>query len=383
MIFTEEQERAITAIVEWYGEPGRQEMYLAGYAGTGKSTVCAEAIERLKDKYFIDNVATGAYTGKAAFVLRKKGNANASTIHSMIYKPVEDPETKMITFVLNPLGPAAQAELIVLDECSMINIEMANDLRSFGKKILVMGDPGQLPPINGEGSFTAREPDFFLREIHRQAADSPIIYLATLARQGMSLPMGFKADGVEVLPLTNATAEAMHNPNTQMLCGLNRVRWSVTQIMRKELGFSGPLPIVGERVMCCKNNKEYGLFNGGMGTLTKLEIKSGYDAAKEQSTVDAYRMNVRMEDSNFEKKKLLVDPFLFNQHFDNGASVRNRNKKPNEFDWSYCISVHKAQGSQWPHVTMINDAKSFRDNAHRWMYTAITRAESGLIILGN
>lgn len=370
------QERAVDAIVEWYGESaGSQIFYLAGYAGTGKSTVCSGAIDRLRDKYKINNIPTGAYTGKAAYVLRKKGNQNAQTIHSMIYKCVEETDelgnpNGQLKFILNTLGTAALADLIVLDECSMIDNAMAADLMSFGKKILVMGDPGQLPPINGEGVFTNRKPDFFLDEIHRQAADSPIIRLATLARQGIMPEMGNWGDGVDVQPLTNATAEAIHNPDTQVLCGLNRIRWAVTQIMRGALGFKDIIPMSGERILCCKNNKDRGLFNGGAGILKEVKILDN----------GAWKITGDIE-GQFQKD-LITDPFLFRQHFDAGASQRDfKKKRPNEFDWGYIWSVHKAQGSGWPHVTLIDNSSSFRENRWKHLYTGITRAESGLTVL--
>ena len=98
-------------------------------------------------------------------------------------------QMKKPRFALNPQSDAAHARLIVLDEVSMVGEEMARDLMSFGKPILVLGDPGQLPPINGEGAFTNDAPDVMLTEIHRQAGESAIIRLATMARQGE--PIGF------------------------------------------------------------------------------------------------------------------------------------------------------------------------------------------------
>ena len=65
-------------------------------------------------------------------------------------------QMKKPRFALNPQSDAAHAKLIVLDEVSMVGEEMARDLMSFGKPILVLGDPGQLPPIKGEGAFTQR-----------------------------------------------------------------------------------------------------------------------------------------------------------------------------------------------------------------------------------
>ena len=72
----------------------------------------------------------------------------------------------------------------------MVGPEMAADLLAFGKPILVLGDPGQLPPIKGTGAFTEVVPDIMLTEIHRQAGESAIIRLATMARQGIDIPPG-------------------------------------------------------------------------------------------------------------------------------------------------------------------------------------------------
>ena len=205
---------------------------LFGYAGSGKTTVLKFALDELglsphrsaKDGRCVPGVVTATFTGKAALVLTRKGTP-ARTIHSLIYSVIEATEEeieeaarkiamaerealrltgfarttadaaieamrqglsamKHPRFALNPQSDAADARLIVLDEVSMVGEEMARDLMSFGKPILVLGDPGQLPPIRGEGAFTRDEPDVMLTEIHRQAAESAIIRLATMARRG-------------------------------------------------------------------------------------------------------------------------------------------------------------------------------------------------------
>src|SRR5258708_3087857 len=126
---TDEQAKAIKTIVDWYGQKkGPQEFYLAGYAGVGKSTIASLAIEEMKEKHAIKKVRTGAYTGKAASVLRKKGNENAQTIHSLIYIPKLDKKTGELKFLLSEESSAADADLIVLDECSMIDDKLADDL---------------------------------------------------------------------------------------------------------------------------------------------------------------------------------------------------------------------------------------------------------------
>lgn len=371
MQFTDEQNRAIDYIVEWYGDTERMECYIAGYAGVGKSTCVAEAISRIKDKHGIKHVRIAAYTGKAAHVLRKKGNEGAQTIHSLIYKCVpkydeNGKETGDFEFVRNE---KIVADLVVLDEVSMVSSEIADDLRRYKIKTIVLGDPGQLPPINGEGAFTNREPDIFLKEIHRQALDSPILELATMARQGIHLPLGYSKGNVKVLPLTTETEEYLHNPETQVLCGLNRIRWNVTQLMRHRLGYTDQTPMAGERIICCKNNHQKGLFNGGMGELKKIE----------KANSGAYKMTTDIEGVLY--KNLMVDPYMFRQHFESNPQKGDWRKKWESADWSYAITCHKAQGSGFTHCTVVDDSDSFRENKWKWLYTAATRAEDGLIIL--
>jgi len=370
------QERAIDQITAWYraGPPWR-DFYLAGYAGSGKSTLTDEAIRRLRADG-CGRVVTGAYTGKAAYVLRNKGNANAKTIHSMIYSPVEDDVTGEVTFQIDPDGDAANADMIVLDECSMINEEMAADIRSFGKPILVLGDPGQLPPVSGAGAFTNRDPDVFLTEIHRQAAESPIIRLATMARQGQPIAVGEYGPGVRVVPYDAAAGQYVYDPEAQVICGLNRVRWNLTQKMRTRAGLDGRYPIAGEPIMCCRNNKQMGIFNGQQGALDSFQpdqdrTRDGATLGLISATLDV-GVTVRSED---------CAQYLFDQHFTGPLRAPRLPKGTLEFDWGYVLTCHKAQGSQWPRITIIDDSGSFREDARKWLYTAITRAETELTLI--
>lgn len=374
-----EQGKAIDAIVSWYGQDkGPQEFYLAGYAGVGKSTIANLAIEEIKARHKIGKVRTAAYTGKAASVLRRKGVAEAQTIHSLIYSPQVDEVTGELRFVLSEDSPAADADLIVLDECSMVDDDMAKDLRSFGKKILIMGDPGQLPPINGHGAFTSREPDVFLTEIHRQCADSPILELATLARMGKRLPTRFEKGAVRVLPLTKESQSLVYREGTQPICGKNRVRWVYTQRIRKLRGYEGPRPEVGERLICCRNNHVEGIFNGGIGSLQ--DIQTEHDGMP-----GTFRFDVQMEDLDDVNTGLMVDPYLFQNHFTEGKTERlpvpKGEPRLDEFDWGYILTCHKAQGSSWDDVTIVDDSGAFRENRAKWLYTALTRAENGLTLL--
>ena len=170
MQITPQQDQALKAVSAWYKDPhGAPFFYLGGYAGTGKTTLA---------KHFaasINGVSFCAFTGKAALVMRQKGCVGASTIHSLIYTFDTEAPPGTLRFIRNPLSPLLMANLVIVDECSMVNRQLGEDLLSFGKKVLVLGDPAQLPPVEGAGFFTLGEPDFLLTEIHRQAAENPII----------------------------------------------------------------------------------------------------------------------------------------------------------------------------------------------------------------
>jgi exodeoxyribonuclease-5 len=212
----------------------------------------------------------------------------------------------------------------------------------------------------------------------RASMVSPILELATLARQGKPMPQRYEKGEVKVLPLTKETQPLIYREDTQPICGLNRVRWTYTQRIRRLRGYGGTRPETGERVICCRNNREEGLFNGGMGTLNDIKAEHG-------GMPGAYQLDVKMEDLEEVNTGLFVDPYLFNGHFTEGQSkkleIPKGEKRLDEFDWGYILTCHKAQGSSWDHVTIIDDSGAFRDNRAKWLYTALTRAENGLTLL--
>ena len=156
---------------------------LFGYAGTGKTTLAR-------------HIAMASRRGKvcrlhrqAALVMRNKGCDNASTIHSLIYRAKES-GVEQPSFELWDDAPASKAKLIVIDECSMVDAELGRDLMSFDCPLLVLGDPAQLPPIQGGGFSTDCEPDAMLTEVHRQAQDDPIVRMSMDIREGRELDIG-------------------------------------------------------------------------------------------------------------------------------------------------------------------------------------------------
>lgn len=383
-----QQQAAFKEIFKWLkSDPTtRNPIYrLFGYAGSGKTSMAK------KVAVFAENELTGfvmfaAYTGKAASVLRSKGCANSSTIHSLIYRPKIDRITgKIIGQEVNRESLLREARLLIIDEASMVTSEMAMDLLSFGVPILVLGDPGQLPPPKGEGYFNTQQPDYMLTAIERQAEDNPIIYLATRARNGKIIKPGRYGESrvlSSTMDVTDKTIVA-----GQIICGTNRTRHSLNERWRRIKGYyekDTQFPSKGERLICLKNNHDNGLLNGTMWTCTQPNIKpmmkpkdyrdlrKGY----EQTNLDGLHFKVRSHDLvDASGDPLIVNTLCSAHMFD-----RNLPEPPwqdvahcDQFDFGYALSCHKSQGSQFNSGVIIDESWMFREQSDKHLYTALTR----------
>lgn len=368
---TEEQGRAVDAIKTWYKDKAGDQIFLLdGAAGVGKTTTAAFCISALNAR----RVICGAYTAKAALVLRRKGLGETMTIHQMVYRFTGlNAVTGQPNFELNKDGPAASADLIVIDEVSMVNQVMAGDLKSFKKKILVLGDvENQLPPIEGAGAFLSRPPDFRLIEPNRFAMESPIFRLADRIRRGAPLPCPFSDGAVMVRSKAQAEMERLLAGDTQTLCGTHDLRRRLTHAMRKASGFSGERVLVGEKLICIRNDHRQGLYNGAFAEALTAAALVG----------DAAPITVLMEDGRRQTGVCATEPFRRHFRPSMESEPPPRWKWPFWFDWGYAVTVHKAQGSEWPNVVVFDESRVFHDpdTRRRWLYTALTRAADTLTI---
>ena len=356
MNWTPEQDRALAAVAAWLAERKAPQVFrLFGYAGTGKTTLARHLSESVEGE-----TAFGAFTGKAALVMRSKGCTDARTIHSMIYRPKEV-ETEEPSFELNEDAPAAAASLIVIDECSMVDEELGRDLLSFGKKVLVLGDPAQLPPVKGGGFFTEAEPDVMLTEVHRQAADDPIIRLSMDIREGRRLERGIYGRS-KVIGRDEVDTDEVKAAD-QVLVGLNKTRRAYNKRLRELLGFSGDLPQVGEKLVCLRNNRKKGLLNGGIFRVARAATVRGAKV----------RLSVSPEDAPGAKaQRVGIIPQFFAGGDEEIPYALRRDS--DEFDFGYALTVHKSQGSQWDSVYLFDESYAFREHRARWLYTGVTRA---------
>jgi exodeoxyribonuclease-5 len=374
MEFAPQQDEALKAVSRWLKE-GRAPLFrLFGYAGTGKTTLARHFAENVDGE-----VIFAAFTGKAAQVLRSKGASNARTIHSLIYRPrgeeeVADEETGKTSispmFSINRQSPVAKAALVVVDECSMVDEALGKDLMSFGTPILVLGDPGQLPPVSGGGYFTSQEPDYLLTDIHRQARDNPIIHLAMQIREGGDIAYGDY--GAARVIGRNEVDQSLVLEADQVLVGTNKTRRRYNQRLRELKGFSTEYPQSGDKLVCLRNDPAKGLLNGSLWQVmssSKETVKPGIN------------LMIRPEDDDMDrgaaKIKLLKAAF---ENLDEEIPWSTR-KRYDEFDFGYALTVHKAQGSQWNNVVLFDESFAFRDTRERWLYTAITRAAETLTVV--
>lgn len=183
MILTTKQEEGLKIAVARYknNEPWT---CIAGYAGTGKSTLVKFIVSALG--LYPAEVCYIAFTGKAAKVLREKGCENAMTAHRLLYQSYPRNDG---TFYHKPRRPLDYPyKLIVVDEISMLPKEIWDLLISHRVHVIALGDPGQLPPI-GESNGVLDHPHIFLDEIMRQAQESEIIRLTMDIREGKPLQL--------------------------------------------------------------------------------------------------------------------------------------------------------------------------------------------------
>lgn len=370
MTWSPQQDRAIADVNAWLKDPrGKQIFRLFGYAGTGKTTLAKELAKSVKGR-----VLFATFTGKASLVLRQKGCDDASTIHSLIYKVEVNERTGEATFVLNPDSDLADAALLIVDEVSMVGEELARDLLTFGKRILVLGDPAQLPPVKDEGFFINSAPDVMLTEVHRQARDNPIIRMSMDIREGGALKPGQYGDS-----LVSARTAIGHDrlrelvlSADQLLCGMNRTRIAYNRRIRALKGLEGAAeiwhPTAGDRLICLRNKRDKAIFNGGMWLANEVGDKFGC-LQIEATSLDEERDPLTLE--------VAEEFFIGGEH---KLDWRER-RKYDEFTFGWAITCHKSQGSQWNDVIIFDESGAFREARANWLYTAVTRAAERVTVI--
>ena len=393
MTLTAKQQEGLNVAVARYKE-GKPWTCIAGYAGSGKSTLVKFIIEALDvDK---SQVCYVAFTGKAASVLKQKGCPNATTAHKLIYKARPKPDG---TFIFTPKDKIDLMiyKVIVVDEVSMLPKTMWNKLIEYGVYVIALGDPGQLPPVSkDEDNHVLDNPHVFLDEIMRQAQESEIIRLSMHVREGKPLST-FKQTGAQVQIFTqDQVVSGMYDWADQILCATNAKRTEINNFVRQQKGF-GKEPQVGDKVISLRNHwnilsrsGDWALTNGAIGTITECN-KQFITTPKYISSAP---IPILYTDMELEDKDNFIGLPIDYQALQTGNMFLTPKQQflmlkskicadpPHEFAYAYGITCHKAQGSEWDKVLVFEERFPFSEEEHmRWLYTAITRAKEKLVIV--
>lgn len=403
MKLSTEQTNTLNAIKRWL-TGARQTFLLAGYAGTGKTTLLQEFINGQS------NIVTCcAPTGKAASVLQKKlTNARVSTIHKALYTLVapstamlealeaellNNPESdnlrqavadereclskKDLRFSLKADSLITKDQLVVIDEASMVTKRMRKDLEDTGAKILYVGDPGQLPPVMDEGFFERYKPDAMLEQVQRQAAESPIIQASMRIRAGATVMTTGDAPGAFRKVPKEALAPKEWLTYDQVITGTNLSRRRINRYFRRQLGHTSIWPMNTEKLICLKNDQDGAYYYiNGIQSLATRDFAIHDDFQELQG-------DLLYEGQLVKSTAFYQYPFAVHYRDDIKEDPWQTRIGMREFDYAYAITVHKSQGSEWDRVLFADDGMSNHsaEFRKRWLYTAVTRAKNELIWL--
>lgn len=368
-------------------------MILTGGPGTGKTTVIKGIVEmyaalhglslNVKD-YGEKNpfpILLAAPTGRAAKRMSESTSLPASTIHRLLGWTPEG------TFQRDEHDPV-QGKLLIIDEFSMVDIWLANQLFKAlpsNMQVIIVGDEDQLPSV-GPGQVlkdlleAELIPTVRLTEIYRQAEGSSVIQLAHSIKKGQVPFDVVKAQGdrsfltcsgtqiVEVVKQVceNAKTKGFSARDVQVLApmyrgpaGINALNAALQEVFnpkndkRKEIAYGDVVYRVGDKVLQLVNQPESQVFNGDIGEIVSVFY------AKE----------------NVEKQDMVIISF-------DGIEVTYTKPDFSQFTHAYCCSIHKSQGSEFPIVILPVVKSYFRMLRRNLIYTAITRSKKFLILCG-
>ena len=360
---------------------------LTGGPGTGKTTVIDGIIATYAALHKLDlakkqelPILLAAPTGRAARRMNELTGLPSATIHRHLGMTGDDDTSHLDDYL--------DADFIIVDEFSMVDTWLANQLLSnisSNSKILIVGDADQLPSVS-PGQVLADLlkipllPQTKLSKIYRQGEDSTIVTLASQIQQGL-LPADFtekKADRSyfeatsEYIPdmIKKIVAAAIRSgipaQDVQVLAPMYRGPAGIDQINqlmqdlinpseKDQLVFEAPdcQYRQGDKVIHLVNDAESNVFNGDLGYITDLLPGKYTDSKQDELTINFDGNEIIYPRSEWYKIRL-----------------------------AYAMSIHKSQGSEFPVVILPITRSSHRMLQRNLVYTAITRAKSKLILLG-
>ena len=295
-------------------------------------------------------------------------------------------------FSLKGASPDSIPRICIVDEASMIGKEIYNDLTNTFEHVILVGDGFQLPPVMDTDILNMEEADINLTEVHRVAFDNPIIRFATDIRNGLNPSLEeYNCHEIRNCSRNNTKLyQAIVDNNCQVICGRNKTRHDINTAIRHAKGFPANTLLEGEEIVCLENWREAD--DDGKRTLIfyngqTVNVKGNYQATDDDMV--AKIIDIEGYGSKF------VFPF-WNPEYFNLFDARDSawwnefkrrqgtNKKPLrgiKFDYSYGITAHKSQGSEYENVAVFDERNACKGFEQRWFYTAVTRAKKRLLVV--
>jgi exodeoxyribonuclease V len=413
---TSEQNGCIRQIQDWFLNSKDRYFVVSGEAGSGKTTVLTELIKRsnLNLKSFI----VASPTTKAREVLRSKlperegFRARLRTVASVVYKYArpkydgQDLDFQKIGFK----SPSSDRRLegvawLIVDEASMITKEQHEQLTKY-YRVIYFGDPDQLPPVIDEKSKDVPaeifdKTNFMLKTIHRQSDNSPIIEVANKAKKGDQMEFFFMDEAISFYDekdknLTCDEFDRLLLDHDVVITGRNVTRIMLNQKIRTMNGLSDfpgdSIPKPGEFLVATESHYEKDIANGQrlqvIEFLGEVDIRND-NVSKEypDDKIMDYKVRVAVEGNTESTIDLIISSqMLRGSHIRGNKIVTKDISGPASdvlrCDWGYVITVHKAQGSEWNKVLVIDDiVNNERIPKRNWNYVAYTRAIERLSVV--
>lgn len=395
MILNKDQEKALDIAVSRYNK-GNPYTVLAGPAGSGKSATLKFIIEALGLDPAHD-VCYTAPTGKAAQVMKKRGNPNAMTLHKLLYHARQDKNGKYF-FVPKSREDIEDYKLICVDEVSMVEPRIWQQLLSLGIPVFAMGDNHQLPPVSPEGDNHALEnPHITLTEIMRQEKDSEIIDFATHIRQGKTLA-AYCPREEQVMVLSKSQINSDHYLwADQIICATNKTRSQGNFDKRVLLGFDPDKPSPGDSIISLKNHWDFmsenqePLINGSIGKILDYDISTIWLP----SYIYSDKYTLMLADIQTEEGEIYREvPIDYNCLIKGTKTLSEKQEMqlkkckryggpiPFELNYSYFATCWKFQGDQANKILLFEEGFPYDADTHRrYLYTGATRAVNRLVVV--